>query len=83
MIGSTSEEVKIDHEKNLLYRKQELIFADPNKANRTVNLTIHLDTFKPISCTEIGHKNIFISYLPHKIEVALKKMSRKNRLPLV
>lgn len=73
VIGSTSEEVIVDKGKDLLYRKQELIFSDPNKPNRTVNLTIQLPTFEPLTCTDIGQRNVYLDYLSNKVEVAFEE----------
>jgi hypothetical protein len=73
VIGSTSEEVVVDKAKDLLYRKQELIFSDPNKPNRTVNLTLQLPTFEPLTCTDLGQRNVYLDYHSNEVEVAFKE----------
>lgn len=73
VIGSTSEEVVVDKGKDLLYRKQELIFFDPNKPNRTVNLTIQLPTFEPLTCTDISQRNVYLDYLSNEVDVAFEE----------
>jgi hypothetical protein len=73
VIGSTSEEVVVDKAKDLLYRKQELIFSDPNKPNRTVNLTLQLPTFEPLTCTDLGQRNVYLDYHSNEVEVAFEE----------
>jgi hypothetical protein len=72
VIGSTSEEVVVDKGKDLLYRKQELMFSDPNKPNRTVNLTVQLPTFEPLTCTDLGQRNVYLDYHSNVVEVAFE-----------
>jgi hypothetical protein len=72
VIGSTIEEVVVDRGKDLLYRKQELIFSDPNKPNRTVNLTLQLPTFEPLTCTDFGQRNVYLDYHSNEVEVAFE-----------
>jgi hypothetical protein len=72
VIGSTSEEVVVDKGKDLLYRKQELMFSNPNKPNRTVNLTVQLPTFEPLTCTDLGQRNVYLDYHSNVVEVAFE-----------
>lgn len=72
-IGSTIEEVVVDKGKDLLYRKQELIFSDPKKPNRTVNLTLQLPTFEPLTCTDLGQRNVYLDYHFNEVEVAFEE----------
>jgi hypothetical protein len=73
VIGSTIEEVVVDKDKDLLNRKQELIFSDPNKPNRTVNLTLQLPTFEPLSCTDFGQRNVYLEYQSNEVVVAFEE----------
>jgi hypothetical protein len=73
VIGSTSEEVVVDKGKDLLYRKQELIFSNPNKPNRTVKLTLQLPTFEPLTCTDLGQRNVYLEYHFSEVEVAFEE----------
>jgi hypothetical protein len=73
VIGSTIEEVVVDHAKDLLYRKQELKFSDPNKPNRTVSLTLQLPTFEPVTCTDMGPRNVYLDYHSNSVEVAFEE----------
>ncbi|WP_442599734.1 hypothetical protein [Neobacillus sp. D3-1R] len=68
-IGSTFEEVWIDEEKDLLFRKQELHFLDPNKPPRRINLVLKRSTFEPISCSDDGPFNVKIIYQSNEIIV--------------
>lgn len=77
VIGSTSEVVVIDKEKDLLFRKQELIFFDPNKANRTVNVLLQLPTFEPITCSDLGPKNVYLTYQSNEVEVAFEEEAKQ------
>jgi hypothetical protein len=73
VIGSTTEEVVVDKGKDLLYRKQELIFSDPNKPNRTVNLTLQLPTFEPLTCTDLGQRNVYLDYHSNDVVVSFEE----------
>ncbi|CAG9608732.1 DUF3108 domain-containing protein [Pseudoneobacillus rhizosphaerae] len=78
VIGSTSEEVVVDKGKDLLYRKQRLIFLNPNKPNRTVNVTLHLPTFEPLACTDHGQRNVYLDYHSNEVEVAFEEEGIEN-----
>ncbi|MHC0037014.1 hypothetical protein [Pseudoneobacillus sp. C159] len=69
VIGSTSEKVVIDYDKDLLYREQKLQFLDPKRGDRTVCLTLRLSTFEPLLCTDRGQKNVTVTYLENVVEV--------------
>jgi hypothetical protein len=73
VIGSTIEEVVVNQAKDLLYRKQELIFSDPNKPNRTVSLTLQLSTFEPVTCTDLGPRNVYLDYYSKTVQVAFEE----------
>jgi hypothetical protein len=70
-IGSTFEKVVIDVENDLLHRVQKMEFLDPSKPSRTVNLTLRLSTFEPLTCSDIGQKNVLVTYLNNEVEVVV------------
>ncbi|HLO12552.1 MAG TPA: hypothetical protein VK190_10085 [Pseudoneobacillus sp.] len=80
LLGSTVEEITIDEEKDLLHRKQKLIFLDPNKANRIVNLEIKLSTFEPITCFDKGPKNVTVRYEAKEIEMEIEAENHSSAL---
>lgn len=77
-IGFTTEEVNIDEEQDLLYRKQELTFNDPNKGKRTINLVLNRFTFEPVSCTDEGPFNVNVTYQDKEIDVNSTKYKRTD-----
>jgi hypothetical protein len=77
IIGSTSETVAIQKDRNLLFREQELRFNDPKKANRTVNLILQLPTFAPVSCKDFSHKRVQLTYNSDGVEVLTEDEGEK------
>ncbi|WP_421383282.1 hypothetical protein ACOJQI_02645 [Bacillus salacetis] len=70
VLGSTIEEVFVDKENDVLHRVQRLLFNDPEKGTRTVNLHIKASTFEPLSCTDTGNENVSVHYGVNGIEVS-------------
>ncbi|WML49213.1 hypothetical protein RCG23_03765 [Neobacillus sp. PS3-34] len=66
-IGTTTEQVMVSED--LLYRKQELHFNDPAKADRKVELSIKRSSFIPVSCTDQGPADITLTYDTDKLEL--------------
>lgn len=68
-IGTTTEQVVVYEDEDLIHRKQELHFDDPEKADRKVELSIKLSSFIPVSCTDQGPADITLTYEADKREI--------------
>jgi hypothetical protein len=78
IIGSTSETVVIHRGGNQLSRRQELLFSDPKRPNRRVNLTLQLSTFNPIICTDHSNKLVQLTYSSNGVDVVCEETGQKQ-----
>ncbi|MFD2443727.1 hypothetical protein ACFSO7_06990 [Bacillus sp. CGMCC 1.16607] len=68
-IGTTSEKIWLDEENDILFRQQKLVFLDPNKRSRTIQLAIKHSTFEPLNCLDEGSMIVKLEYHTEYIDL--------------